>query len=272
MANKLKKSVSLSVFNGTEASPMLFMGELEKNISTISELGYSGVDLFILEKNAPETQNAIGLLKRHNLGIGTIMPAGLAEQGLYLGDSKEDVREELIRRLIPIIELASEVGGMVSLGLIRGNVAKGDTIDGFLSCFADSCEKLIIKSERYQVPLLIEPINRYEINTLNSSIEALEFIKRTGLPLYLMLDTFHMNIEDASIEEGFRKCRDYIKHIHFVDSNRLAPGMGHLDMGGLIKVINEINYSGYLCLEALRKPDSMTVAENGIDFFKKYSI
>ena len=187
MANKLKKSVSLSVFNGTEASPMLFMGELEKNISTISELGYSGVDLFILEKNAPETQNAIGLLKRHNLGIGTIMPAGLAGQGLYLGDSKEDVREELIRRLIPIIELASEVGGMVSLGLIRGNVAKGDTIDGFLSCFADSCEKLIIKSERYQVPLLIEPINRYEINTLNSSIEALEFIKRTGLPLYLML-------------------------------------------------------------------------------------
>lgn len=128
-------------------------------------------------------------------------------------------------------------------------------------------------AQECDVTLGMEVLNRYEGYMLNTCEEALQFVDEVGSDyVKVMLDTFHMNIEDASIEEGFRKCRDYIKHIHFVDSNRLAPGMGHLDMGGLIKVINEINYSGYLCLEALRKPDSMTVAENGIDFFKKYSI
>ena len=161
---------------------------------------------------------------------------------------------------------------MVSLGLIRGSAKEDDTVENLLARFADSIEKILNTSEKYGVSLLLEPINRYEIDNLNSSLEALHFIQRTKLPVYLMLDTFHMNIEDVSMEESFYKCKDYIRHIHFVDSNRLAPGMGHLDMIKLLKIIKEINYSGYLCIEALRKPDSITVAKKGIEFFEKAGI
>lgn len=269
---KIKKSVSLSVFEGTESSPMLFMGELEKNIPLIAELGYDGVDLFLLDHDSEETKKAIRMLKEYNLGIGTIMPAGMAGQGLFLGDPDESVRHEIVEKMVPIIELASEVGGMVSLGLVRGSVKENDTKEQLLGRFAHTTEELLKTSERLGVPLLIEPINRYEIDNLNSSQEALEFIRKTGLPLYLMLDTFHMNIEDVSIEESFRECRKYVKHIHFLDSNRLAPGMGHLDMNGILKVIKETGYEGYLCLEALRKPDGRTVAEKGMEFFRKAGI
>lgn len=272
MGKTIKKSVSLSVFEGTSTSPMLFMGDVEENISRIARLGYDGVDLFLLDAYADETRKAIRLLRQYNLGIGTIMPAGMAAQGLFLGDKSEKIRKKIIEKLKSIIEIAAETDAMVSLGLIRGSAKTDDTVEDLLSRFADSIEKILNTSEKYGVPLLLEPINRYEINNLNSSLEALSFIQRTKLPVYLMLDTFHMNIEDVSMEESFYKCKDYIRHIHFVDSNRLAPGMGHLDMLKLLKIIKEINYSGYLCIEALRKPDSITVAKKGIDFFVKAGI
>ncbi len=133
-------------------------------------------------------------------------------------------------------------------------------------------EKLIPCSEKHGVKLLVEPINRYEINTLNGSCESFDFIRESGLPIYLMLDTFHMNIEDTSIEGSLEYCRDLIRHIHFIDSNRLAPGMGHLDMLGIHEKLKELAYTGYLCLEALPKPDARTCAEKGIAFFRKAGI
>jgi sugar phosphate isomerase/epimerase len=85
-----------------------------------------------------------------------------------------------------------------------------------------------------------------------------------------MLDTFHMNIEDVSIANSIKKCAPLIKHIHFLDSNRLAPGMGHLNMTEIYKTLLEIGYDGYLCLEALPLPSSRLCAQRGIEFFKEF--
>ena len=59
----MKTSVSLSTFEGPETSPMLFMGDLEHNISLISDLGYDGVDLLIIDTNEHETKKALTLLQ-----------------------------------------------------------------------------------------------------------------------------------------------------------------------------------------------------------------
>lgn len=265
----MKTSVSLSAFKAQKGMPVLFSSDLKTNIPQIRQLGYDGVDLFILDPKSEESILAKKLLKENNLGVGVVMPAALARQGLFLGDLNADIRSEIIPKLKEIIVFASEVGGMVSLGLVRGNVKPGDTYEAFLKRFTDSCNKLLPTASEYNVKLLIEPINRYEINTLNSSIEAYEFIKNSGLNLFLMLDTFHMNIEDVSIIESLRKCAPLIKHIHFLDSNRLAPGMGHLGMTEIYQTLQEIGYEGYLCLEALPLPSSEICAKQGIEFFKE---
>ena len=132
---------------------------------------------------------------------------------------------------------------------------------------AGSFEELLKISLPLEVPLILEPINRYESDHLNSSMEALDFIEKSGLPLYLMLDTFHMNIEDVDLAECFRRCAPYTKHIHFVDSNRLAPGMGHLNMAELYRTLEKLDYSGYLCLEALPLPSGSECARMGAKFF-----
>ncbi|MBT9778929.1 TIM barrel protein [Clostridium sp. MCC353] len=268
----MKTSVSLSLFKADKNAPVLFQGDIETNIPLIREMGYEGVDLFVEDPRAAVSRRAIGLLESHGLETGVVMPAALAGQGLFLGDREKAVRDEIIVRMKEIIAYASEVKGMVSLGLVRGSVGKGDAYDEFFRRFQDSIEKILPFAESCGVELVIEPINRYEINTLNSSEEAYRFIEETGLPLYLMLDTFHMNIEDRSVLGSLRLCGDRIRHIHFLDSNRLAPGMGHLDMEGIYRVLKEIRYDGFLCLEALAKPDGETCAKKGIEFFKKIGL
>lgn len=264
----IKTSVSLSVFTPKPGAPVLFGGQLESAVPTIRQLGYDGVDLFVLDPAAEESRLALRLLRQNGLGVGVVMPAAMADAGLFLGDRSREVRDTIVRRMKDIIGYAGQAGGMVSLGLVRGSVMPGDTEEEFFKRFAGSVERLLPYARQCGVELVIEPINRYEINTLNSSLDALRFIRQSGLPLYLMLDTFHMNIEDVSIEESFRACMPLVKHIHFLDSNRLAPGMGHLDMAALCRLIGSLGYSGYLCLEALPRPDGLTCARRGMEFFR----
>lgn len=263
----MKTSVSLSAFLAEEGMPALFSGGSRENISMIAGLGYDGVDLFLGDPASEESRKTIELLKEYELGIGVIMPAALAGEGFTLGDTRREIRRECIRRIGEIIELAGEVGGMVSLGLVRGRRCAGENMEDFYARFTDSCERLLKLSESAGVPLLLEPINRYEINTINSSEEGVAYIQKSGLPLYLMLDTFHMNIEDVSMEAALKNAMPFTKHIHFLDSNRLAPSMGHLDMTGYYELIEKTGYAGYLCLEALPRPDSYTCASRGAAFF-----
>ena len=264
----MKPSVSLALFETKPSTPALFSGDIDKHIPLIRELGYQGVDLFVRYPEEEVSKRAIKLLKANNLGVGAVMPAALVGEGLTLSHRSADVRKTIIRRMKDIIHYAGEVGGMVSLGLVRGKVEEGDTLDEVMVRYSDSIEKLIPTCEADGIDLVVEPINRYEINTLNGSNESYDYIESSGLPLYLMLDTFHMNIEDVSIIESLRYCKDRIKHIHFLDSNRLAPGMGHLDMDGIYHELQSMSYEGYLCLEALPKPDPLTCARQGSDYFK----
>ncbi|MBI9100682.1 MAG: sugar phosphate isomerase/epimerase [Spirochaetaceae bacterium] len=264
----IKPSVSLSLFDAPPGAPILFSNNIAVNIPLIAGLGYQGVDLFVQDPDAEVSQEALKLLNEYDLGVGAVMPAALAGEGLFLADRNPEIRREVIRRLDGIIRYAAEAGGMVSLGLVRGNNVPGETVQETLNRFSDTIEKILPVSESCGVPLMVEPINRYEINTLNSSIESCDYIQESGLPLYLMLDTFHMNIEDVSIHESFRYCRDYLRHVHFLDSNRLAPGMGHLDMESIMQTLWEIDYRGFLCLEALPKPDAAACARRGAEFFQ----
>ncbi len=264
----MRTSVSLAVFDPKPTAPVLFWGDSDQATGRIRDLGYDGVDLFILDPEAAESRSVLRDLKARELGVGVVMPAAMAGLGLFLGDKSPDIRNTIVEKMKGIIRYAGEAGGMVSLGLVRGSVVPDDSVEELLKRFAGSVERILPTAEECGVELVIEPINRYEINTLNSSLEARDFIVESGLPLGLMLDTFHMNIEDVSPEESFRECLPWLRHVHFLDSNRLAPGMGHMDMEGLYVLLQSLGYEGYLCLEALARPDTMTCARNGAEFFR----
>ena len=94
----MKTSVSLSVFPAPPGMPALFSGGTEQNISRIQELGYDGVDLFVKDPASADTRRTLALLRQYGLGIGAVMPAALAGEGLHLGAAEKNIREECVRR------------------------------------------------------------------------------------------------------------------------------------------------------------------------------
>ena len=77
-----------------------------------------------------------------------------------------------------------------------------------------------------------------------------------------------MNIEERFIEDSIIRAGDDLGYIHFADSNRLAPGLGHVDFSSVLSALNEISYAGAIGVEILPKPDHHQAAKQAIEFLR----
>jgi sugar phosphate isomerase/epimerase len=112
--------------------------------------------------------------------------------------------------------------------------------------------------------LTLESICRYEQDFLNTVAEAVRFIDELKVDnLKAHVDTFHMNIEEQSIESAIVRSGDRIGHVHLADSNRRHPGAGHLHFGSILRALDAARYRGYLAMECLPLPDPAAAAARG---------
>ena len=81
----------------------------------------------------------------------------------------------------------------------------------------------------------------------------------------LMPDVFHMNIEDAQIGESLIRHGELVFYIHLADSNRLAPGQGHLDFDDVFTGLQAANFDGWASIEILPLPDPDTAARQAAE-------
>lgn len=114
----------------------------------------------------------------------------------------------------------------------------------------------------HDLVLGLEPINRYETFLVTNLNQALRFLEAVGAEnLKIHLDTFHMNIEEANLADAIRRAGSLLVNMHISDSNRQAPGLGHIDFSGLLKALRSINYRGSLALEPVPPgPDPLLAA------------
>ncbi len=98
--------------------------------------------------------------------------------------------------------------------------------------------------------VLIEPINRYESPYLNCVRDCVELLGKLNRPnTGLLLDFFHMCIEERDLVGSIRAAGSLIRHVHIADSNRLLPGYGSIDWGACLSALRETGYDGFLNLE-----------------------
>jgi D-psicose/D-tagatose/L-ribulose 3-epimerase len=101
------------------------------------------------------------------------------------------------------------------------------------------------------VTLAIEPLNRFETDLVNTVEQGLELCERIGRPnAGLLLDTFHMNIEERSLPDAVRLAGDRVLHFHACENDRGAPGTGHVDWDGVLAALVGIGYAGEIVIES----------------------
>jgi sugar phosphate isomerase/epimerase len=122
----------------------------------------------------------------------------------------------------------------------------------------------------YGVLLLLEPLNRYATPYCCTAADALEICNAVDNPSFgILLDTFHMNIEEDSISRAIELARDFLLHMHFADNNRKMPGSGHLDFSSILKALRKINYQRYISFEPnLEQISYLNSLKEGIAYIK----
>jgi D-psicose/D-tagatose/L-ribulose 3-epimerase len=101
----------------------------------------------------------------------------------------------------------------------------------------------------------MEVVNRFEHFILNTCAEALEYVEAVGSPnVGILLDTFHMNIEEDSIGDAIRRAGDRLGHFHIGENNRMPPGYGHIPWVEIGTTLRETGYRGYVVMEPFLMP------------------
>jgi len=257
----MKKSIVVST-SSTKFSALAFKENLKESIKKVANLGFDGAELAVRNPKELKINDVINIVKENSLevpAIGTGQAYG--EEGLSFSDPDKTIRRMAVERIKDQIVFASNFNAQVIIGLIRGKIEESVSQTEAEEWTIDCLRRCTEFAKKYNVWLTLEPVNRYESNFINTLNEGIEFIKRVGASnLGLLADTFHMNIEEVSIYDSIIQAKDYITHVHFADSNRWAPGCGHLDFAKIVQTLKKINYQGYVSAEILPFPDSDSCA------------
>lgn len=266
----MKYGITVSTM-ATEKRPATFGdGRAVQHFPGIRALGFHGVDLFIKPMPANELDMLKECLDSSGLEASVIFPVIVFESGMSLSDPGPENRKKAVRMFKGQIDVAAELKAKIVLGLSRGNPMEGEPESAFQDRFAHSMLELSDHAVKKSVDMLMEPIHRFLIGTFHRVEQCLEFFERYNLPsIQLLLDTFHMNIEERSIEGAIRLAGPRIGHVHAVDNNRGAPGDGHLDFVSIIAALRDVGYNEYLSVETQPESAPFDTARRGITVLRK---
>lgn len=265
----MKTAVTIAGTNAKESAFVVWRG-FETSIRKASEYGYDGVELALKRASDINPRDLTSWLNNYKMEVSCITTGQVfADLGLYFTHPDAQKRKQTIQVFSELIELAAEFGGIVNAGRSRGFVGPEQTREEAELLFVDTMQILCDKAAANKVQLIIEPVNRYEINFINSLDQGAEILEKVGREnCGLHADVFHMNIEDDNIGESLIRNGRWVRYVHLADSNRLAPGLGHLDFYQVMEALHKISYDGWVSVEILPGDDPDEMARKAIDYVK----
>jgi D-psicose/D-tagatose/L-ribulose 3-epimerase len=118
-----------------------------------------------------------------------------------------------------------------------------------------SMKEAVKAAEDNQVYFNMEVVNRFEQFILNTCAEAIAYVEAVGSPnARIMLDTFHMNIEEDFLGEAIKQAGERLGHFHIGENNRMPPGYGHIPWTEVASALRSIHYPGYVVMEPFLMP------------------
>ncbi len=262
----MKLAVAIASDSAPDSAFVVWRG-FEASIEKASRYGFHGIELALKTADEVDAAKLDRWLQRRNVEVSCISTGQVfAGLGLYFTHPDPAGRERLIAIFEALVDLAADHGRMVNVGRSRGYYSESQSREEVEGLFIDTARRICDYAAPKGVSLIIEPVNRYEINFVNNLDEGAELLARVERAnLGLMPDVFHMNIEDAHIGENLARYKDLVLYIHLADSNRLAPGQGHLDFDDVFDGLRRADFDGWASIEILPRPDPDTAARQAVE-------
>ena len=246
---------------------LAYQGEVEDMLISLKNIGYDGIEAFVRDPREIDQERFCTLLKKYELELAAVGTGPIAaEDKITFTSPNPNIRKEAIVRTKAAVDFAAKMSSQVNVGKLRGDINKGEpdlAREWRDQAFREVCDYAATK----KVDITLEPQCRFSVDNLNSTQEALAWVKQQQLPnLFIMLDVFHMNIEDRSQAASFINGKDYNIHIHFADNNRGRPGTGKIDFVDAIRVLKALGYNRYISMEIEQSPDCYTAAQESYKY------
>lgn len=273
MDKDFKFALSIATEPLSPSAPVIFKGDLYEIIDKSQKIGYDGIELQLRNPENIDEAALKAYCEKTGMEISAIA-TGLEYtlNGLSMIDDDENIRAKMREKLFADIELAEILHCPVIIGCVRGNIPAYADKERYLERFRREMLMLSDKAHRHHVTIVLEAINFYVNNYLNSVQQTCDFIDALGRGnVKLHIDTHHMAIEECNMLEAIRYAGKRIGYVHFTENNRQYPGAGSIDFWSILQLLKELNYRGFITLEIAPFPDEDTCAVKGLEYLKKLS-
>lgn len=227
-----------------------------KTLDMIDKAKDFGFDIIEICVEDPDTIDTAAIRPRlENVGIAaTVCGAFGPDRDLSADD--EAVRENGITYVERCADIAADLGADIVVGPMYSAVGRTRMAEpaervAQRRLAADSIRRAADHAGKRGIRLAIEPLNRFEtdlINTVDQALVLLDDIGRDNVGL--LLDTFHMNIEEKDIPAALRRAKGRIFEFHACSSDRGTPGEDHLPWSEIVRALDETGYQDAVVIEA----------------------
>jgi len=227
--------------------------ELGKLAPHVAELGFDWVEVPIEGLDDLDYTKGAEIIKSNNLGVSVCGAMG-PDRDLIHEDAS--IRENGMNYLHACVDACETLGATNLVGPFYSAV--GRTWKSTAQERAKDTDLLVVNLKKladyandHDVILCVEPLNRFETSFMNLATQVVEVVDRVDSPAcQIMLDTFHMNIEEKSLGDAIRAAGPRLKHLHSCENDRGAPGSGHIPWDDVAKALKDINYDGPVVIES----------------------
>jgi sugar phosphate isomerase/epimerase len=243
-----------------------FKEEKAKSVNRLARCGYDAIELYG-EPSAYNYSQFRTVLKDNGMEVSNI--CALYSDQRDLAHPDEGIRSNAREYVKSVVDMAAEIGAK-TFGITPTSCMKTKPLanpEDELKWAVGGIREAAELAQSHGVRLVLETWNRYEHYWLNRLDQCLELARQVGHDnVGVMGDTFHMNIEEASMPDAIKLAGGRLWNIHLADSNRAAVGEGHIDFEPVIQALIDIGYKDYISYEILPgSADPFGVLEKGVD-------
>ncbi|WP_407180983.1 sugar phosphate isomerase/epimerase family protein [Bradyrhizobium sp. STM 3562] len=223
---------------------------LDRTLESTKEAGFDLIEFSYLDPASVDIDRLAKQIASLELGVATSI--GLPADG-DISSADKDLVARGIGILDRMVALTRDIGGRTLAGILQtshGLQTDMPTADGW-NRSAHTLAEVAERAKRAGVSLNVEVVNRFECNLLNTAAQGLAYLETAGSDnIFLHLDTFHMNIEEADVALAIRHAGDKIGYFHIGESHRGYLGTGSIDWPSVFDALIDIRYSKDITFES----------------------
>ena len=227
--------------------------KVEELVPKVAGLGFDQIEFPLEGIGDFDYDRARELIEANGLDVSCCLAMG-PDRDLVHPD--EAIRANGMAYIKQAIEVTNQIGGTNLVGPIYSAVgrkwkATPEERANDVDTLVPALKELAEHAAEYDVLLGVEPLNRFETSFINTHEQVIEVVDRVDHPnLGVMLDTFHMNIEEKDLGEAIARTGDRLIQVHTCENDRGAPGSGNITWDKVAAGLKAIEFDGPVVIES----------------------